>query len=663
MLFLIQTVLPPRPAKKNMQCSQIPAASSLHPGDSGEGFLKHFGFREQPFAVTPDPSYLFFSEVHRAALESLVNSIECNLGFSVLIGAPGMGKTSLLLRLLTQYRTTARTAFVFQTQCKPHDLLRHLAYEFEIPLPNDDNDEVLLHRQLKEMLVHEAHAGRKVIVMIDEAQNLCESSLEAIRLLSNFETRRAKLLHIVLAGSGQLNETLSSPGLSQLAQRISTVCHLEALRPHEVSDYVAFRLERAGCGRAKSLFSAEALSEIVEQGRGVPRIVNSLSYGALWQAYIFNLPDVTGNLVRQAARNLILSDPPRQGEHEHRPRQYAGISALTTKYAVLDQAGHPSFAGRVHARETDFAEEKRNGAVADSFTKDDREQNPSSRPKESATQFAQEEAQKHSPLIDAAESVPVLPISVPVLRGARNDWVSIVLILLVLIIVGMGWYQFRAKPDTAAKSSGGRPENVLQSTDTSSGVTSSIAPATSEVIGEISNAAQPGAANPKLPPGKEKYEALPQLLFPSKLHPGNAAPESTPGDPPALRSSTSLELDLLLAPTSRAWSPQQPNVRPVVDELVNPDQNTLGDPIKVVKPDYPKAATLGHIEGEVIVEMRVAPDGHVQNARAITGEPVLAVAAEEAARRFEYPPFPQGQALAVTTVRFNFKLPGSAGKQ
>ncbi len=645
-----------------MECSQIPAASSFYPDASGEGFLRHFGFREQPFAVTPDPSYLFFSEMHRAALESLVNSIECNLGFSVLIGAPGMGKTSLLLRLLTQYRATARTAFVFQTQCKPHDLLRHLAYEFEIPLPKDDNDEVLLHRQLKEMLVHEAHAGRKVIVMIDEAQNLCESSLEAIRLLSNFETRRAKLLHIVLAGSGQLNETLSSPGLSQLAQRISTVCHLEALRPDEVSDYVAFRLERAGCTRAKNLFSSEALFEIAEHGSGVPRIINSLSYGALWQAYIFNQPDVSGNLVRQAARNLILADPPRQGEHDHRPRQYPEISALKTKYAFLDQAGHSWFAGPVPARETDFAEDKRNGAVAHSSAKDEREQNPSSRSKESATEFAQEEAQEHSPLIAAAESVSVLPTSVPVLRGTRIDWVSIVLILLVLIIVGMGWYQFRVRPETVSKSSGGPPENVLQSTNTSSGAAPAIAPATSEVIGKINNSVRPGVVtHPKLPPGKEKHEALPQLLLPSKLHPGNASAESIPRDAPALGSSTSV--DLLLAPTSHAWSPQQPDVRPVVDEPENPDQKPLGDPVKVVKPDYPKVATLGHIEGEVIVEMRVAPDGHVQNARAIAGSPVLAVAAEEAARRFEYPPFPQGHALAVTTVRFNFKLQDPESKQ
>jgi len=651
-----------------MECSQIPGVSSLHPGDSAEGFLRHFGFREQPFGVTPDPSYLFVSEIHRAALESLINSIECNLGFAVLFGDPGMGKTSLLLRLLTQYRASARTAFVFQTQCKPHDLLRHLAYEFEVPLPKNEHDEVLLHRQLKEMFVHEAHAGRKVLVMIDEAQNLRESSLEAIRLLSDFETRRAKLLHIVLAGSGQLRETLLSSGLSQLAQRISTVCNLEALRPDEVNAYVAFRLERAGCARAKNLFSPEALSEIAEHGKGVPRILNSLSYGALWLAYTLNEQDITGNLVRQAVRNLDLSCPSRQGEDERQSRQYSGISALKTKYAFLSKADRPWFAGAAPLRDTEFVEARRTGEVTDSFNPkddkgddkdDDSKQNPSSQPKRSAAQFVQQD-QNHLPLVGPARSVPVLPVRR--FRRASNDRFSLVLIVLILIIVCIGWYQFRANSDTASKASGGIPEKTLQSAPGSSGVAPSVAPTTSELFGESSSSARPAAAsNPKLLPGKEKVEALPQLLLPSKLHRVNATAEGFVGDPLALRGSTSL--DLLFAPTAHAWSTPQHDVPPVMDEPADPNQNSLGKPIKVVKPDYPKVATLRHIQGEVVVELRVAPSGHVQNARAITGTPILAAAAEDAARRFEYPPFPQSQAPAVTRVRFNFTLQASDGKE
>src|SRR5258708_5914878 len=147
--------------------------------DRGEELLTHLGFREHPFGVTPNPVFLFSSTVHRMALQSMIGAIESNLGFTVLLGDPGMGKTTLLFQLLTLYRDSARTAFIFQTQYKRHDLLRHLASELELS-PNKD-DEVSLHQALKEMLVNEAVAGRKVLIILDEAQNLQASSLEAIR--------------------------------------------------------------------------------------------------------------------------------------------------------------------------------------------------------------------------------------------------------------------------------------------------------------------------------------------------------------------------------------------------------------------------------------------------------------------------------------------------
>jgi TonB family protein len=203
------------------------------------------------------------------------------------------------------------------------------------------------------------------------------------------------------------------------------------------------------------------------------------------------------------------------------------------------------------------------------------------------------------------------------------------------------------------------------SADTSSGVTPSIAPTTIELfgenIGENNGSARPVAANAKSSVGQGKVEGLPQLLLPSKLHRVNANAEAFVGDPLALRGSTSL--NLLLAPTFHASLVPRNNAPPVMEKPADPNQNTLGQPIKVVKPEYPKVATLRHIQGNVVVELWVAPNGHVQNARAITGPPILAVAAEDAARRFEYPPFPQSQAPAVTTVRFNFTLQASEGKE
>jgi general secretion pathway protein A len=246
----------------------MPGSGSGVAREHNGAFLRHFGFRQSPFGVTPNPAFLFSSRMHRAALQSMVQSIESNLGFTVLLGNPGMGKTTLLLQLLTQYRDSARTAFIFQTQCRRYELLRYLASELELPV---NQDEVSLHQRLKEMLLNEARAGRKVLIFIDEAQNLHHSSLEAVRLLSDFETASTKLLHIILAGSSALGETLLHPGLSQLAQRVSTVCRLEPLSAEEVKSYVTFRLRVAGCEVADTLFSPEALAEVASRSEGIPR--------------------------------------------------------------------------------------------------------------------------------------------------------------------------------------------------------------------------------------------------------------------------------------------------------------------------------------------------------------------------------------------------------
>ena len=240
-------------------------------------YLKYFGFREQPFGVTPDPRFLYLSAAHREALASLYYGIEAGRGFLGLIAQPGMGKTTILFHLLEKFRSSARTAFLFQTQCNSREFMRFLLGELGCEV---DGDFVRMHEEFNKRLLQEARAGNRFIVVVDEAQNLDASVLETVRLLSDFETPRAKLLTIVLAGQPELAGKLASPSLAQLRQRVSIVNRLEPLASWEIKNYIDHRLKIAGY-EGGPLFTSEALSEIAQFTEGIPRNVNNFCFNAL----------------------------------------------------------------------------------------------------------------------------------------------------------------------------------------------------------------------------------------------------------------------------------------------------------------------------------------------------------------------------------------------
>src|SRR5271169_3682100 len=188
-------------------------------------YEKYFGLREQPFGVTPDPRFLYLSAAHREALASLYYGIEANRGFLGLIAKPGMGKTTILFHLLEKFRNSAKTAFLFQTQCTSREFMRFLLAE--LGYDTGDHDFVKMHEEFNKHLLREARAGNRFIVVVDEAQNLDPSVLETIRLLSDFETPKAKLLQIVLAGQPELADKLANPRMAQLRQRVSLVSGLQ----------------------------------------------------------------------------------------------------------------------------------------------------------------------------------------------------------------------------------------------------------------------------------------------------------------------------------------------------------------------------------------------------------------------------------------------------
>src|SRR6202158_1182369 len=182
-------------------------------------FLEHFGLSEQPFGVTPDPRFLYLGPKHRQALAALNYGTELNRGFLTLIAQPGMGKTSLIFQYLEDLRGKARTVFLFHTDCNSRELMSYLLADLGLDGTGKDLPE--MHSILNQVLLEEMRAGGRLVVVIDEAQNLGEEVLESVRLLSNFETPWMKLIQIVLAGQPQLADRLVKPSMAQLRQRIS----------------------------------------------------------------------------------------------------------------------------------------------------------------------------------------------------------------------------------------------------------------------------------------------------------------------------------------------------------------------------------------------------------------------------------------------------------
>ena len=195
-------------------------------------FLQFYGLNEQPFGVTPDPRFLYMGAAQEEALSSLVYGIETGRGFMALIAPPGVGKTTILLRLMERMRGSTRTALLFQSHTSTLEFLRSLLADLDIEPSGHDFGE--LQMQLRDVLVQEAQVGRRIVVAIDEAQNLDDAILEMVRMLSNFETPHAKLLQIVLAGQSQLADKLVSPHLEQLRQRISIIAHVPPLDSNDI---------------------------------------------------------------------------------------------------------------------------------------------------------------------------------------------------------------------------------------------------------------------------------------------------------------------------------------------------------------------------------------------------------------------------------------------
>jgi general secretion pathway protein A len=266
--------------------------------------LDFYNLKDQPFGVTPDPRYLYASESHREALASLSYGIRSRRGFMSLIAKPGMGKTTILFQLLRQLEGSARTVFLFQTLCSPKELLRDLLRDLGVV--EDGSDAGRMQEQLNRVLTAEARQGRRVVVVIDEAQNLEDSALELLRMLSNFETTDYKLMQIILSGQPQLGEKLASPQLQQLRQRMAILARLRPFTPEETHFYVQHRLRVAGYNSKTSLFTPEAAALIAQYSEGIPRNINNICFNAISLGYVLRQKSIREEVVRECLVDMCL---------------------------------------------------------------------------------------------------------------------------------------------------------------------------------------------------------------------------------------------------------------------------------------------------------------------------------------------------------------------
>jgi type II secretory pathway predicted ATPase ExeA len=292
-----------RPAEPPEPASEAPVPARSQSASSPHTYLEFFGLREQPFGVTPDPAYLYASRTHSEALDSLTSGIADNRGFFALIAEPGMGKTTLLYRLMEQLRDNSRTVLVFQTQCTSRELVEYILQDqgFDV----QGMSMVAMHGKLNEILFEELLNGKRFVLVVDEAQNLDESVLETVRMLSNFETHNTKLLQIILAGQPQLADKLDQPRLAQLRQRVSVLARLEPFSLEETGNYIEHRLKVAG-HHGPAIFDPLALMQISWQSLGIPRNINNLCYHSLQLAHAQGARTVSVEIVQQAAERLGL---------------------------------------------------------------------------------------------------------------------------------------------------------------------------------------------------------------------------------------------------------------------------------------------------------------------------------------------------------------------
>jgi general secretion pathway protein A len=270
-----------------------------------------FGLNSTPFNLSPDPSFLYRSAQHEEALASLTYGVQSRKGFIVLTGEVGTGKTTML-ECLRDHLTAHNTpfAFLFNSRLTPEQFFEMIAYDFDLSCTRNSKTEVLM--ALNQMLIQRANQNQTTVLIVDEAQNLNWDVLEEIRLLGNLETRRGKMMQIILSGQPELDHKLEEREYRQLKQRIALRCHLRPLDGAETSEYIASRLSRAGM-RDQTVFPPDVLAEIHRRTQGIPRLINSVCDNLMLTSFAMESKQANVQMIEEVSRDLHLEWPGSNG--------------------------------------------------------------------------------------------------------------------------------------------------------------------------------------------------------------------------------------------------------------------------------------------------------------------------------------------------------------
>lgn len=607
-------------------------------------FLEFYGLREQPFGVTPNPRYLYHSPIHREALASLIYGIEADLGFAALIAEPGMGKTTLLFYLLEKFRETARTALIFQTLCSPVELLCYLASELEIP--TTDADPVVLNERIKDVLIREAQAGRRVIVIIDEAQNLDEPVLETIRLLSDFETQNFKLLHIILAGQLQLAEKLARPCMAQLLQRVSMLNRLNPLTLEETKNYIEYRLGVAGYRGAK-LFGDDAVQLIAEMSGGVPRNINRICFNALSIGCALGKQRIDTAVVQEVGNDLDIGDLLfKKGAISDEPQQkQPGVRSTPVAHSAAESITEPEGAASRLKNTTEKpaarqwpafpvrTSQRTGSSTAEAKLPADR---PPASPRPSATRPSPSLNKNASipPLTSAQPKLATHPITAPVspvpnvvraarapqsqtgAQGVSSRRAALALVSVLSAIIALaGWTLWVKAPAHEVVS----PVQASSSPQTYGQEVDLPVPDNGPRISDAIERGRSAARNSQADLQKNSVRVSAKRAAGSSSEP--------------ISGSGATVVDFVPQGSSAAKS------RAISAAL-----------IRKVQPVYPNEARRSGIQGSVTVAAVIGVDGKPRNVRAVNGNPILARAATDAISQWLYQPyFVNGRPVEVET--------------